>query len=83
MMTLLCGPQGGLEFMLAYLAFVHTPMHCFHCWFRRRWVALACAAVATVFAALVVSQTKGVIVGDGVQRLVISHIVCEFHTEKN
>ena len=85
MATLLGGAQRGLEFMLAYLACVHTPAHYARCWRRRRWRALACAAVATL-AALAASRWLlpggGVVVGHAVQRLVLAHVVCELGEDK-
>ena len=85
MATLLGGVQRGLEFMLAYLACVHTPAHYLRCWRRRRWRALACAGLATL-AALAASrwmvQGSGVVVGHAAQRLVLAHVVCELGEDK-
>lgn len=78
MATLLGGTQRGLEFMLAYLACVHTPAHYVRCWRRRRWRALGCAAVVTLAALGASRQFQGVVVGHAVQRLVFAHVVCEY-----
>ena len=77
MATLLGGAQRGLEFMLAYLACVHTPAHYARCWHRRRWRALACAGLATLAALAASGQARSVVVGHAVQRLVFAHVICE------
>ena len=76
--TLLGGAQRGLEFMLAYLACVHTPSHYARCWRRERWRALACAGGATLAALAAGRHVQSVVVGHTVQRLVFAHVVCEF-----
>ena len=78
MATLLGGAQRGLEFMLAYLACVHTPAHYARCWRRRRWRALACAGLTTLAALAAGRRVQSVVVGHAVQRLVFAHVVCEF-----
>ena len=82
MATLLGGAQRGLEFMLAYLACVHTPAHYARCWRRRRWRALACAGLATLLALAASLRVRGVVVGHIVQRLVLAHVVCELGEDK-
>lgn len=72
------GSQRGLEFMLAYLACVHTPAHYLRCWRRKRWRALGCAAVTTMAALAASRCVQSVVVGHAVQRLVFAHVICEY-----
>ena len=75
--TIVGGAQGGLEFMTAYLACVHTPAHYVRCWQRGRRTVLALALVATALACALLRQVHIVCVGHAVQRLVIAHVLCE------
>ena len=75
------GAQRGLELMLAYLSLVHTPAHYARCWRRRRWGALATAAVATLVALVAMRRARAarvVRVGHAIQRLVIAHVWTEW-----
>ena len=76
--ALLGGAQRGLEFMLAYLACVHTPAHYARCWRRKRWRALGCAGLATLGALAASRCVQSVVVGHAVQRLVFAHVICEY-----
>ena len=76
--TLLGGPQRGLEFMLAYLALVHTPMHYLRCWRQQRWLALAFAALTTSIALLVAQFMDVVRIGHALQRIVVAHVWTEW-----
>ena len=78
MVTLLGGAQRGLEFMLAYLACVHTPAHYVRCWRRGRWRALGAAAVVTLVALAASFQFQNVVIGHAMQRLVFAHVICEY-----
>ena len=71
------GAQRALELMLAYLSCVHTPAHYARCWRRRRWGALAVAALATAMALCTVRQMQVVCIGHALQRLVIAHVCTE------
>ena len=68
------GVQRGLEFMLAYLSCLHIPAHYIRCLRRRRWTALAVAAVFTIVALFVVQNISVAPIGHTTQRLVISHV---------
>jgi len=68
------GAQRGLEFMLAYLSCIHTPAHYIRCLRRRRWTALAVAAVFTIVALVVVQNMSVAPIGHATQRLVIAHV---------
>tara|TARA_B100001057_G_scaffold375231_1_gene379988 strand:- start:2965 stop:3423 length:459 start_codon:yes stop_codon:yes gene_type:complete len=76
------GAQRALELMLAYLSCIHTPAHYARCWRRRRWGALAAAALATATALHTVSRVQVVRVGHAVQRLVIAHVCTELCVQK-
>lgn len=78
MATLLGGPQVGLEFMMIYLALVHTPMHYARCWRQRRWSALAFAALTTAFALYVSQYMDVVLIGHALQRIVVAHVWTEW-----
>lgn len=71
------GAQRGLELVLAYLSCVHTPAHYARCWRRRRWGALAVAALATATALGAMRNVQVVCIGHAVQRLVIAHVCTE------
>ena len=71
------GAQRGLELVLAYLSCVHTPAHYARCWRRRRWGALAVAALATATALGTMRNVQVVCIGHAVQRLVIAHVCTE------
>ena len=71
------GVQRGLEFMMAYLALVHTPAHYIRCWHRRRWRALAIAAFATLVSSFLLHRVDVLVVGNEIQRIVVAHVVTE------
>jgi hypothetical protein len=71
------GAQRALELMIVYLSFIHVPAHYARCWRRRRWRALALAAVATVVASALTRPLATVRVSHAVQRLVVAHVACE------
>lgn len=73
------GTQGGLEFMTAYLACIHTPAHYVRCWQRERWKALALSLVVTALALVLTQHVQVVCVSDAAQRLVMAHILCEWN----
>ena len=72
------GAQRALELLLAYLSCVHTPAHYARCWRRRRWGALAAAALATATALCAAPRVPVVRVGHALQRLVIAHVCTEW-----
>ena len=72
------GAQRGLELMLAYLSLVHVPAHYVRCYRRRRWAALALAAMATLMTAAVTRPLSAVCVNHAAQRLVVAHVACEW-----
>mgnify|MGYP001434552545 CR=1 FL=1 len=72
------GVQRGLEFMLGYLALLHTPSHYARCWHRRRWRALGIAAAATLVASVSLRHVEVVVVGHVAQRVVVAHICTEY-----
>lgn len=78
LVTLMGGAQRGLEFMLAYLACVHTPLHYARCWCRRRRPALLLAAGATAVALGLTRHAQTACVSHAAQRLVVAHVVCEW-----
>ena len=76
--TMMGGPQLGLEFMLSYLALVHTPMHYLRCWRQRRWLALAFAALTTCVALHAAQFMDVVRIGHALQRIVVAHVWTEW-----
>jgi hypothetical protein len=76
--ALLGGSQAGLEIMSLYLACIHTPLHYARCWRRKRWVALACAALTTCFAFQAMGSLEVVTLGHTVQRIVCAHVWTEW-----
>ena len=74
---LVLGVQRGLEFMLGYLTLLHTPAHYLRCWRRRRWTGLVLAAVCTVAATMVLRHVHVIVIGNGMQRVVVAHVCTE------
>ena len=83
LLYLMRGEADALRAVLAYLAYVHVPMHYGRCVERRRWGAIATAAVFTlgVWYALDSLQTPTLVLDHLAQRSVIAHVVCEMYAK--
>jgi hypothetical protein len=78
------GISTALNVMFSYLTFVHTPLHYYRCWKQKRFFGLKLAGLNTglLLVGLNSFSLNYLLINSLTQRIVISHILCEyaFHT---
>ena len=80
------GISTALDIMLSYLTIIHTPLHYYRCWKKKRFFALKVAGVNTGLLLYAVRRffPKYIVINSLTERIVLSHIICELtHPTKN
>ena len=79
------GISTALNVMFSYLTFVHTPLHYYRCWKQKRFFGLKLAGLNTglLLVGLNSFSPNYLLINSLTQRIVISHILCEYVSKWN
>ena len=73
------GISTALNIMFSYLTLIHTPLHYYRCWKKKRFFGLKVAGLNTGLFLYGFSNfsPKYIFINSLTQRIVLSHIICE------